>query len=204
MILTELKQATRSYHDAIEKELDLFNRTVSCDDYAFLLSQFFGFYAPLEARLELVAGLTDVVRDFSARRKTLLLRLDLADLGYDLEQVEVLPRCADLPALESIPQALGCLYVMEGATLGGQVISRHLQQNLGIDGNCGGHFFSSYGASVGAMWRGFGDALQAFCSASQSEEIIIRSACGTFAAFGRWFKKGNTREQKRVLQHENG
>jgi light-regulated signal transduction histidine kinase (bacteriophytochrome) len=32
----------------------------------------------------------------------------------------------------SFAQALGCLYVLEGATLGGQIISRHVQQLWGL------------------------------------------------------------------------
>ena len=48
----------------------------------------------------------------------------------------------DLPDLQGVQEALGCLYVVEGSTLGGQVIARHLRQTLGVDPRCGGSFFA--------------------------------------------------------------
>ena len=38
-----------------------------------------------------------------------------------------------LPPLETQADAFGCLYVLEGATLGGRVISRHIERALGLD-----------------------------------------------------------------------
>jgi heme oxygenase len=54
--------------------------------------------------------------------------------------VGALPQYHDLPDIEDWPRMLGCLYVLEGATLGGQIISRHLQRTLHIDAINGAAF----------------------------------------------------------------
>jgi len=48
---------------------------------------------------------------------------------------------------------LGYLYVMEGSTLGGQLISRHFRQTLGIELATGGAYFHGYGEQTGARWK---------------------------------------------------
>jgi heme oxygenase len=58
--------------------------------------------------------------------------------------------------------AVGCLYVLEGATLGGQFISRHLA-TLGIGPANGGLFFHGYGAKTGEMWKSFQTNATGFC-----------------------------------------
>ena len=63
-------------------------------------------------------------------------------------QLDVLP-------LNNAAKALGCLYVLEGATLGGVLIARHVRASLGFDGDAGSAFYLGYGPRTGAMWRGF-------------------------------------------------
>ena len=86
-------------------------------------------------------------------------------------------------------QALGCLYVLEGATLGGQIISRQLEERLAIDAGHGGRFFASYGAAVGEMWQAFGEILVAHARGLECGDAIVASGCATFDAFGRWFQQ---------------
>ena len=50
-----------------------------------------------------------------------------------------------IPTPNSDSLAFGCLYVMEGATLGGQVIGRHVRQTLGVTPETGGRFHAAYG-----------------------------------------------------------
>ena len=54
-----------------------------------------------------------------------------------------------------VPEGLGALYVIEGATLGGQVITRYIQSALKIDATNGGRFFAAYGDRTGLLWRDF-------------------------------------------------
>ena len=194
MILKRLKDETRFSHQATEKQLDLFSRMLTKLEYSRLLGLFWGFYAPIESKIGQVVGLEQLRLNLSVRQKKPLLWLDLTSLHWDEQAIQALPLCDDLPALDSVPQALGCLYVLEGSTLGGQIISRHLQEQIGITPDQGGRFFASYGQEVGSMWKGFGEIVTAFSTSPHIEDAIVNSAIQTFASFGRWFQKGRDDE----------
>ncbi len=78
--------------------------------------------------------------------------------------------------------ALGCLYVLEGATLGGQVISRHLAK-LGIGPENGGRFFNGYGARTGEMWKSFQTSATAYCVTHDQISEAVDGAKWTFERF---------------------
>lgn len=186
MILQRLREQTHESHKRLEVRLDLLHAALSLDRYRRLLARFYGFYVPVETSL---AGLCqNNVPDlqFTQRRKVHLLVQDLEALGLSQQQVRELPLCNNGPTLSSFPQALGCLYVLEGATLGGQIISRHLHSVHGIHPENGGAFFGSYGPNVGRMWRAFGATLTAYAGVQEEEAVIIGAACDTFATLETW------------------
>lgn len=91
-----------------------------------------------------------------------------------------------MPELVTIPQVLGCLYVIEGATLGGQIITRHLQANLGITPETGGAFFAGYGVENGVRWQAFGAMITAAAAQFGGEDEIVASANRTFETLELW------------------
>jgi heme oxygenase len=68
---------------------------------------------------------------------------DLATLGLDDGAIAALPRCTSLPQPSSAAGLLGCLYVREGATLGGAVLAARVA-HLASDAN-GRRFFLGAG-----------------------------------------------------------
>jgi heme oxygenase len=74
---------------------------------------------------------------------------------------------------------LGATYVVEGATLSGQVIVKALSADLNLTPGAGLAFFSSYDAEVGRMWRETRDKLAAHADA-RSGDLIVASALTTF------------------------
>ncbi len=187
-MLTRLKQETAGHHARIEATVDLFHRARSITEYRTLLERLHGFYAPLEARLTLLSEWSAWNYDFAARAKTPLLIRDLNALGRDAADIAALPRCRDLPLLESFAGALGCLYVIEGATLGGQIIARHLWRTLGIDALGGGSFHAGYGSDAGRMWQAFRALVTAYnaSAAPDDEEHVIHAARSTFDCLEPW------------------
>ncbi len=183
-----LRARTAAAHARLEARLDVFSRLRSHEDYRTLLARFYGLYEPLEPRLAAIARSPDLSLDYAARRKVPLLERDLAALGLDAPALARLPRCTRLPALEGPAALLGCLYVLEGATLGGQLIARHVAQELGL-GARGTAFFSSYGEGVGPMWRLFVAALEGFAADADRQAAVIRSANDTFAVFEDWLTR---------------
>src|SRR5215813_6596790 len=184
MILTRLKQKTFLYHERLEKKLDLFHGVHTFDDYRRLLGKFLGFYEPAEEALETTFNWSAINFDFTSRKKTPLLMRDLHSLG--IEDTLLLPRCKTLPALDTLPQAFGCLYVFESATLGWGIVLNHLSRTLGVSRQDGGEFFNSYGDRVVAMWHDFAQQLRAYASRPDIEEAVIMAAIDTLVHMDHW------------------
>jgi heme oxygenase len=186
MILQRLKCETRLEHERLEHRLDLLDDTITDKHYDSLLQGFYGFYAPLENRLLHRPEWHALDFDVESRRKVPLLRRDLQCRGFSQKQIDALPLCPTLPDVSAFPQALGCLYVLEGATLGGQILARHFARVLGLDAQCGAAFFSSYGEHVGAMWRSFGQMMSAQATTPATENQMIDAARSTFETLESW------------------
>lgn len=181
--LTRVREATKSAHETLEARVDLMGRLRNRADYVRLLSADLGFYAPLEAALADVDW-SAIGLDFDSRRKVPLLEADLSALGLDPAARAGLPRCAKLPRLGSLPRGLGALYVVEGATLGGQLIARHVAATLGDAVPL--HFYRGYGADNGARWRDFQLALEAGCQTPQDRDDAAGTALALFQALDLW------------------
>lgn len=149
--------------------------------YAALLRRKLGFHAALEARLAEAPSLTGLGLDVAARRRTHLLRADLAWLGAAAEAP-----LAPLPRFDTAEAALGGLYVAEGSTLGGQQLARALDAILppGADGR---RFLLGHGAQHGAMWRACCAAIEVAGASPAPRAAMIEGALATFAAFEAWF-----------------
>lgn len=186
MILAHLKQATRARHAAIESQSVLLDRNLSRTTYHACLRRFLGYYAPLELSLLgphpwLATGLT-----YEDRRKSQLLTQDLLALGDTSSALALAPQCHALPDLSTPARLFGCLYVIEGATLGGQIISRYLLARLGLTPQSGCSFFRGYGERTGSQWKAFGAHLTRFASQSARDEEIVAGANDTFETLSCW------------------
>jgi heme oxygenase (biliverdin-IX-beta and delta-forming) len=187
-LLERLKRETQTSHGEVERRVDVLSRVQTAQRYRMLLEQFYGVYCPLES--EIAHSMLEIARwlpDIQDRMRTTLLRLDLRSLGNLCP--EGLP-LAPIPPLDSLPQRFGCLYVLEGSTLGGQIIAREVSSRLPFTSENGCSFFASHGAEIGAMWRSFCHALEAYAVAnSESHDSIIQSAAATFGVFGDWLEE---------------
>lgn len=182
MLLDELKQRTRSHHERLEQ---LNGMPATRGDYIALLESFYGFVAPWEQKLAAAAEPADPA--WQGRAKSGWLEADLAHFGCSAEERANLPRCLRLPATTSRAERLGACYVLEGATLGGQFISRHLENTLGLAAGEGYRFFRSYGADVGAKWQAFRQELLQH-SSPENDPVMIQAAQDTFEMLTQWFE----------------
>lgn len=194
-ILSRLRADTRLEHDALEELLNLMSAALTAQTYRQRLEQFYGFYAPLELALQ--KSLTETIDRFGnlnfsqtihsvlevRLNKTACLQRDLQYLGAN---PEALPRCDDLPPVDTQARVLGCLYVMEGATLGGRLITQHIQTTLEITPTTGGCFFEGYGCDTARMWRETQQLIVASAFDQTTETEIVKSAVRTFACLRRW------------------
>jgi len=184
-----LKRETADLHRRLESDLGLLEGELSLDRYRRVLECFFGFYAPLEAGLARVASVGPPL-GLPMRARTALIESDLLSLGLSRRDIDDLPRCDDLPQLSCPEELAGCLYVLEGACLGGQVIARALHERLGIARGNGATFFSGDAEGTLARWSSFLAWLEGLARAGSATAEIVASARATFLAFARWVERG--------------
>lgn len=184
MIMMKLKEATKPQHDSLENAVDILRTASTLEGYANLLRGFYSFHASIEDSLSHLDW-QKLNFDYDSRRKKHLLAKDLEILGIDVDK---LSGWQDLPAVAEAPQAVGCLYVLEGSTLGGQIISRHLAKQLALNPENGAAFFNSYGERVGEMWKAFCLFATNYAAAAQKDEEIVSTACQTFSSFEKCLK----------------
>ena len=183
--LKKIKSETSIAHKHIEQSYltsGIVNQSILKSEYVDLLQRFLSFYHPCEAQLEAVDFW---MRDFLEIEKRYKSHLLIKDLGLLKEQflgIENVVMYTDIPVLNTDAQILGYLYVVEGATLGGQILSRQLISLFGFSQDTGAAFFSSYGkGQLGLMWKNFQHVLESFVEKFPSaENDIIESANLTF------------------------
>ena len=199
-ILTRLRLETRGEHEAVERVLNLMDTALGAAAYRQRLAQFYGFYGPLEAALHVRCSpqLTTLLPRLN---KTTLLRQDLQRLGLN---AAALPLCNELPTIQTEAEVLGCLYVMEGATLGGRMITQHVQKTFGIMPATGGSFFDGYGHDTGRMWQDMRQLLLGCAVDTPTENAIVANAIATFASLRGWCELSNIHVNKSLPEANQG
>jgi heme oxygenase len=117
--------------------------------YQALLAMYTALYRAVEQQVESFIACNDIPFEYSSRRKTDWLLEDIAYFSMNLQYLPWQP--PELPALPDLTNCgalIGTMYVIEGATLGGQIISRHLKDHLGLDRDSGARFFHGYGDAL--------------------------------------------------------
>lgn len=149
-----LRAETAGAHRRLEQDLALLQPPLSKSRFIHALKTFLGFHAVWEPALRRHTGFAAIL---AGRSRVDQLTADLQALGVSLAEIAALPRIHAAAMLADTPQrALGSLYVMEGATLGGKVISRALRAAPWRPTH-GLTFFDPYGDATLDMWRAFKD-----------------------------------------------
>ena len=198
-VLMRLRLETRSEHEDVERVLDLMS-ALTDSTYRQRLVQFYGFYSPLETALQASCAKQSNIHDVGVSQlpmllprlhKSFLLRQDLHHLGVSTAG---LAQCGALPPIETPAQVLGCLYVLEGATLGGRLITQHIQATLGITPATGGSFFDGYAGHTARMWNAMRQTLLSGAVDAQAENAMVASAIATFTCLRGWCESTSLRK----------
>jgi heme oxygenase len=184
MLSEKLKEETKQNHQQLEKALIGQLKAIrKPEEYAALLKLFYGYFGGLEEKINEAIDEAQLP-DKDGRRKTQSLA---NDLEYLKSNVPLKATDDDLPQITDHLQALGALYVIEGSTLGGKIISKMMQQ-LGFD-DTALSFFNGYGDDTEQMWDTFKQMLNNQAKTSADEQRVVNAANETFRKFGHWFSK---------------
>ena len=191
-----LRQATAADHAGTEDAVPLMSPTLTRTEYVDMLRRFYRIVRAWDAWADAHAP-EDLRAMVTARRRASLLADDLQTMGETAAPSE-----DDVPhermaatAVDGDPRAvfLGRMYVMEGSTLGGQLLARHVEAQLGLEPGRGDSYFAGYGDHTGQRWREFKALLEAL---PESEaDTVIASAKNMFALFGESMRTSMMRKE---------
>ncbi|CAJ1316513.1 biliverdin-producing heme oxygenase [Paenibacillus nuruki] len=190
-LLDRLRKDTAVYHEQIEGNFyakGIMAKSLTLDEYRTYLAKFYGFLKPLEQQAVQHMGKlgSNAGFDMNVRAKSPLLEQDLIHLGMTVEEIHQLPLCTDLPDISTPARMYGAFYVIEGSTLGGQIITKQLMKFLPVDPEGGLHYFNAYGAETRAQWSAFRDLLLQTGVTEEDKENIISTAKETFRLLDLW------------------
>lgn len=182
-----MRNVTHHHHVNLNQHpvlVELIKPHSSLVNYHKVLCAYFYIYQLLENRINLFLKASPCTFDYSERIK-------LPWIAQDLEFFQLYPSnqkshtfiATTLPEITSIGHLVGVLYVLEGATLGGQFISGSLFKNHGLHSSQGARFFSGYGERSSLMWQAFVDFSQSIDNNEAQCEAACVSASQTFELF---------------------
>ncbi|SMC43381.1 biliverdin-producing heme oxygenase [Moheibacter sediminis] len=164
-----LKQNTKQFHDDVEAKFQsqkIFDKSYTLNDYRQII--WFNYLFHLNYENKAFAAISEETAsaiNLDSRRKIHLLEIDLKSLDMETSEAN------EEISVKNEAEALGILYVMEGSSLGGNVIKKQLSQNHEfIDMDF--HFFGCYGEKTGEFWKNFKEVLDNKFSASHYNEVL--------------------------------
>lgn len=174
-------------HGRVEDLLGLTAADLTRPRLRAIVGRLSGFWGAAEQRLDAWATEWPQAADalqWPLRRRSQLFADDLLLLGEAGR-----PTAATrLPVATSTAEALGVLYVLEGSSLGGQIINHALAARDVADPLFGFQLsgLAPYGNATGPMWQGFRRFVVGWVDAGGSPPAMIDAAAETFAALESW------------------
>ncbi|MDV7697194.1 biliverdin-producing heme oxygenase [Chryseobacterium soli] len=169
MVSEYLKKNTAEYHDAAEKLFNsekIFNRTFTLEDYKKIINT--NYLMLLHSEDKIFNNLADKYAEklqLNNRKKLPLIEKDLESLSLENQTAS-----HDLE-FSNEHEALGAMYVIEGSTLGGNVIAKQLSKTEGFD-HVSFNFFGCYQENTGPMWKNFKEVLDTEVREENYHEVL--------------------------------
>lgn len=182
LLSLQLKTETLAEHHKVEALFPVMKSGFSKAQYETLLVKMLFFYRGYEASMEEWAHLA-IPRFHQRISRSLNINADLVSLAHCSREQSNITKFS----FENSAEVLGAMYVMEGSTLGGLLIAKHLKKNLKLsDGQV--NFYQSYGKDTGPMWVEFKNHLDSHSGESDEfKNACVTSAKDTFEKMGQIF-----------------
>lgn len=192
LFLEELRSKTHLLHKRVEQtpfSRAILSPSLKADQYIQYLQRLLPVHADTEK--EVFPVLSPYLLDIQERKKSDKIVLDLHALNAaDAMKEETTFTFLDQHFIPNIPFCFGLMYVVEGSTLGGLYISRHLMTTVARDEKISTHFLNAYGQHTGNKWKRFLDALNNYAASVPTKETtdIVN---GAVYGFNRTFELFN-------------
>ena len=165
-----LKQETHALHERLDTGIAGREPFADRSRYAAFVEVQYRFYAAIEP-LYRDPALGALIPGLAARSRLAAARLDLADLGRPVPEVEPLPIGGR--------EGLGWLYVSEGSTLGAAFLLKAVEA-IGLGEAHGARHLAASPEGRGRHWREFKDALNAVPLTPVEDDLVVGGARAAF------------------------
>lgn len=182
--LASLRTATTTQHKELDGIIQLMGDSVQKSYYSKILELFYGFIKSFEGGLFSHPEWKSILPQIENRKKLEKLKADLHQLGIAAES---LPVNSNPPPTSNFSEALGVMYVLEGSTLGGQMMTQHLSKKFP---ELAHNYMRGYGSDTGKMWQQFLSALEKADLTKAQEQEMEKAARATFTSLKNWFVQG--------------
>lgn len=183
MLQEILKSATKNQHDELENLMfvqEIMSKTLNLDQYRTVLATNYRVHAAIESQIH--EALDQQLRDqlaVTGREKTAALEKDLVEAGLDKEELAAFDLSFVQLSKPSVAAALGAMYVLEGATLGGNVILKKLRASP-VFATFNLYYYNVYGENLVPNWKSFVQVLNSSVPAADYNEAV-ESATAMFS-----------------------
>ena len=157
MLQEKLKSATSAHHDELENLMfvqEIMNKTLTLEQYKTLLATNYVVHAAIESKLH--DALDSEVKeslDIDNRDKLSALEQDLKEMNMDKDDLDAVHFDFSIKD-HGNASSLGAMYVLEGATLGGNVIQKKLRANPTFE-NLSLNYYNVYAQNLMPNWLSF-------------------------------------------------
>ncbi len=199
MFIQNLRAATADSHKQLESNnlsLALLSDNVTTGIYCNYLIQLYPFINGFEKII--YPQLPYHFLNLSERKKAHLMHEDLNIYNITNENCKILKESFLKETYPDIYCSAGGLYVLEGSTLGGQMIVKHLQKKL-APSFIKSAYFSAYQHKTGSMWKEFLQQLISLPKSDIEEQQIITGATKTFQIINSLLSNNTPK----IAMHEN-
>ncbi len=178
MLSNIIKATTAPLHARLEQALfaaSIMDGSFTLTDYNKVLRVNYFVHQLLEPIIfEILGERTGREIELAKRKKLPALEADMKVSGINLSQDQHIT--VDQPSFHGEVEALGALYVLEGATLGGQVIVKQLKKNDSFS-TLPLAYYHVYSDHTGLMWKQFLESINQYedhSSALQGAQKVYR------------------------------
>ncbi|MGB0696952.1 MAG: biliverdin-producing heme oxygenase [Rhodospirillaceae bacterium] len=182
MLHNYIKSQTADLHSAVESVpiiQDLATGRIDRQRFGQLTEKMYGFWGPLEAKLERI----NLPVPWS--RRVQFLSQDLFGLGLTADDIDSLTICDFSPNVTEVAEGLGVAYVYQGSQMGGVLIHRALEKSGLIPEDCR-TFYAPGKEKTSVKWPAFTRALNDLQVSSDQRDLAAHAARQTFFALMRW------------------
>ncbi len=181
-LLNQLKADTRNLHDEVEQAMQsnrIMQPVYPLEEYVALLKKLRLAHAVLEPA---ILSFNEIEEHPELQAHYRLTKLDA--INKDLQLLSVKPSLpqSEVLSLNNIAEAWGAMYVLEGSTLGGAMILKHLKatQKWNVEAFS---YYGYYGPETGHMWQNFKNILEENMDPTRDYESLLKGASKAYHTF---------------------